>query len=630
MAQIVGRLRLPRLPEPPLTPEMGEMYFDTTLDTPRFKGVTQWKESGGGEGPAYVVERAMTFIESMLKPIEQPVGTSTITAAEDYAPSWTGPVAGTFVLHDGTPTVSGGNFVGYSVESHVLTDVDYLIHTQPAKADGTWSFPYAQPGAKRFVLRRDADDVMLAEHAAPFTNVRSYVVKPGQPGYGTMFARQSYMYDQAVALCAALAADRDELAQRLAQGLLNFQTTGGTNDGGFVFSARQEAPTLGDKSYRTGAHAIGVYALVRYIAAFPDDDSRDFAGAADRALDWLEAQVNPTYGLVTGGQGVYTSDEWGNQFFDPDEQLTWMSVEHNFDAYHAFKLADSVLGGYGSRAASIGNAVQSGLWDAGHGRFLQGMKGDGTPDTADPLDAHSWGAIFCVGIGNTVRAQQIMEPAMLTPYYYESTLPDGVRTKGYSALYDSPGYPGAVKNVWSEGTFGVAYAFAKMGDTEGWTTALSGMLPGQLADGGFYYVTDRDTTYELIDYEATVGAAWAALAVLGRGIWDPIGLMWQSLVLEPDWTGEAFWRREGDLIRLRGYVAFTGAPPSEGMIALEADNPGLEAARACRSTVLSPEGHGALYLNPEGLHFVPEPDDPSSLWLDGTSYYVGPLPPGLE
>jgi hypothetical protein len=466
----------------------------------------------------YGAERAASFIESMLEPIERPLGASTIRPNQDYPPTYLGPIAGTFALRDGTPAVSGGNFTGYSVESHVVTDVDYLIETKPAKADGTWSFDFAQPGEKRFVLRRDSDDAMLAEFAQPFTNVRSYIVAEGQPGFGTDFVLQSYMYDQAVALCAALALGRTKLAQRLAVGMTNYQTKGGVDDGGLIFSARQIAPTLGDKAYRTGAHAIGTYALLSYVAAFPDDRTRDFGDAADRAVTWLQAQIG-SRDLVTGGKGVYTDDGFGNQTFDPDTPLTWASAEHNFDAYHAFKLADAVRGGYATVADTIGEAVQTTLWDSTRNRFLQGVKDDGTPDTADPLDCHSWGAIFCMSLGATNRARDIMTAGALAPYANTRPTPEGIMAKGYAVNYDEPGYPGALPTVWSEGTFGVAYAFSRMNDPGNWRATMDGIVPSQAADGSYFYVTDADDPQDLFPYRSTIGAAWSILAMLGHGIW---------------------------------------------------------------------------------------------------------------
>lgn len=54
MGEVVGRLRLPRLSSPPGSPLLGEVYFDTTLDSVQVKGTTGWKTGGvaGGGAPA--------------------------------------------------------------------------------------------------------------------------------------------------------------------------------------------------------------------------------------------------------------------------------------------------------------------------------------------------------------------------------------------------------------------------------------------------------------------------------------------------------------------------------------------------------------------------------------------------
>ena len=72
-------------------------------------------------------------------------------------------------------------------------------------------------------------------------------------------------------------------------------------------------------------------------------------------------------------------------------------------------------------------------------------------------------------------------------------------------------------------------------------------------------------------------------------------------MFEACWAGsEAFWRLEGDIIRLRGNVTFSCAPTSaDGPMALAVNNPGLvnpDPDNQARATVYYPEGHGGLYL----------------------------------
>jgi hypothetical protein len=80
-----------------------------------------------------------------------------------------------------------------------------------------------------------------------------------------------------------------------------------------------------------------------------------------------------------------------------------------------------------------------------------------------------------------------------------------------------------VPTVWSEGTFGVAYAFKRMDDDKRWRETMDGLVPSQAGDGSYYYVTDVDATQELYPYRSTVGAAWSVLAALGHGIWGVPG-----------------------------------------------------------------------------------------------------------
>ena len=116
-----------------------------------------------------------------------------------------------------------------------------------------------------------------------------------------------------------------------------------------------------------------------------------------------------------------------------------------------------------------------------------------------------------------------MAPAMLAPYAFTRPTPEGVSASGYAVNYDSPGYPGAVPTVWSEGTFGVAYAWARMNEAASWQKVMDGIVPSQAADGSYFYVTDPDPSQDLYPYHSTVGAAWSILAALGHGIWGVPG-----------------------------------------------------------------------------------------------------------
>jgi hypothetical protein len=154
------------------------------------------------------------------------------------------------------------------------------------------------------------------------------------------------------------------------------------------------------------------------------------------------------------------------------------------------------------------------LWDPANGRFLQGMKTD-QPDPADPLDCHTWAAIFCAETGRLDRAQAILDPAVLAPYRYELH-----GAAGYAPIRPGdPQYPGAAPTIWPEGTLSAALAFLAIGDAARWYTTITDLMPVQRPDGSYPYVTDQVAAYDWTPSKGVTGCAWAVLAAAGHGVW---------------------------------------------------------------------------------------------------------------
>lgn len=432
----------------------------------------------------------------------------------------TGTAASTAVGPAIGPSVgTGAYYTDLTAQLRVITDTSYVIETAKVRADGTFSFYAAAPGRKQVRIMQ-APGVLLADWTPTTGAARSYVVATGQPGFGTGFALQSYVYDQALALSAAVAAQDEEMSAALALGLLKFQNHDGADQGGFIFSGPQHNPSIGDKMYRTGAHAVAVYALLQYVEAYPGtSDVAVFP--AIQGLWWLDgykvATAGTMEGLLKGGKGTYTVPfPGGGQQPNMTYNVTWCSTEHNLDAYWAYRLADRVLpgSGYGAQAAALKDAIMAKLWNTTEGRFNQGVQTTG-PDTADALDLHSWGAIFLQAIGETTKATDVMSVAALAPF---AITIDGIG--GYGIADPAKGYPGMVPNVWSEGSFGVALALKRIGEPERRGFLLDEIRKMQLPTGGWPYVLRSDPTYELTPYSSVAGAAWSVLSQLD-GIWTP-------------------------------------------------------------------------------------------------------------
>lgn len=411
------------------------------------------------------------------------------------------------------------DYAGLEVQQLLVTDATYYWASAPAWTDGTFRFANSNTGVKLLRLVDSSTHEVLAESDVTTGLIRSYQYTPSDPEWGTGLQDRTVVYDQALALTAAISSGLTTRAKSLVDGLLKLQTTTGSRAGGFVFAAPQLSPSFADPLYRTGAHAIAVDALLGYIAAYPSDPAiTSYRAAAVAGIGFLlgtQSTSGATSGLFLGGYG----DGVGTPpVFDPTFTISWASAEHNLDAWQTLKHAAVVLGSspvnYASIAATLDSTIQSKLWNSTAQRFNQGVNG-GSPDTADPLDVNSWGAIQLLAAGHATQAASAM--AHLSTF----EITDG-GIHGYVPFYDSPGYPGATPTLWYEGSFGVALAQYRIGNMSAYRTLLDSLSAGQAADGSFVYATKRDSVYGIGTAKSVASTAWFVIATNGRNS------MWHS------------------------------------------------------------------------------------------------------
>ena len=395
-----------------------------------------------------------------------------------------------------------GVYAGWQVRAYVVTDTAYLVGTQPARSDNTFAFPDSRPGTKVFQLVDAATGHVLAEQAPDFGLLRSYAGET-----------RVYTYDQALAVITGLDVGAD--VHRLVAGLRALQRS----DGSFAESADVRNPAAAAPLTRTGIDAVATYALLRATQALaPTDPARAAVREAARTgVDWLLAQRRPD-GLVGAGTGDYRAD--GS--LDPTAAPGWVSTEHNLDTWQALRLARTVLVGgpadpdVTGAFAQLGDALVASLWDAGAGRFRQGLGPDGAPDTTDPLDVSSWGALFLTASGHRDLAAQ----ALAHTAAFRSTR---AGRSGYRAYYPQPAFPQAPANVWAEGTAGVALARAHTGDTAGAAADVAQLADLQQTDGALPYAVADDDSTAMSSVPSVAATAWFVLVSLPAGqpsIWD--------------------------------------------------------------------------------------------------------------
>lgn len=397
-----------------------------------------------------------------------------------------------------------------------VTDAEYFIATQRALPTRLFNFPTTTSGTKRIKLIDNkgtisvADDVVLDTYTGGTGLVRSYELSAGEAGFGTSFQERSYVYDQALALSAAITLGDSTQASDLAGGLIQFQVSGGANDGAFTFSAPQLAPTARDEILRTGAHSIALYSLLQYIEYAPGNpDISVYRSSATRALaylDTMKATTEPQKGLYKGGSGRYVADVF------EDYIIPWASTEHNLDTWHVFKKAQKVLvdNSYAAEALELKNAMLSKLWNPGAERFYQGY-GPTAPDSADALDTSSWGSMMLIGIGDNSKSETSLERLSV---YQHTDVETGIT--GWAPYADVASYTGATPTVWYEGSFGVLMAYARNNLEALYESTLDDLKRGQLASGAFRYATDEDSLYEIITAPSIASTAWYILSTTGR------------------------------------------------------------------------------------------------------------------
>lgn len=424
----------------------------------------------------------------------------------------------------GTKWPSPDYYVNIAVQELVVTDTTYLWASTPATVDGRFAFPNDQIGAKIFRLYDTSSGEVLAQSFRPTGLIRSYDYQPTESGYGTGIQDLTYVYDQALALYSATSQNQVTQAKLLVDGLLKMQTKTGLHTGGFVFAAPQLSPTYTNNYYRSGASALAVDALLTYIKMYPNDTNIEaYKVAALSGISFISSlysSTGPTSGLYLGGFGDYSGNP---QVFDPNYVVTFASTEHNLDIWHVFVDAAQVFGNtltnYSQKAADLDTVMTTRLYNSSLNRFNQGING-GVADTGDALDINSWGAIQLYATNKITQAQ--MAVAHFSSFTYTV---NGV--SGFAPFYDSPGYPGAVANVWYEGTFGAALALYDTGNYSAYRSLINQLGSAQQTDGSFRYAEAIDTTYGIGVSRSVASTAWFILATVGRGS------LWGSCTYSP-------------------------------------------------------------------------------------------------
>jgi len=338
--------------------------------------------------------------------------------------------------------------------------------------------------------------------------LNSFVVDdgPGRADFDLTQANAAYVYDNALAGLALLAAgDRDDAARigealAMAQAHDRFWKDGRLRNayqaGAMVAPAR--LPGWWDKSanaWREDPYQVGsqtgpvAWAMLLWAAL-------GMAGPANRAGDWLDDQLRGPSGYYGGFYG-----------FEPAPlKLVWQSTEQNTDLFAAF----GKLGRH-EDAGHAGGFVRA-MFDAGSGLFNTGLTPAAGRNKLLAADAGAWP--YLAGLGDAASASAAI-----------AALRRG----------EGVGFSAASRGIWPEGTAFAALVLAKQGD--GLAEVFLKTVAGQISPAGYVYASVTPVLSTGFDVgpappggaaqkfnyyrrPALAPTAWAALAGLGV---NPLG-----------------------------------------------------------------------------------------------------------
>lgn len=239
--------------------------------------------------------------------------------------------------------------------------------------------------------------------------------------------------------------------------------------------------------YQTGSNvgntSYVALALLQYDALYGSERCLD---TAKTLMDWVIDSCSD------GGQGFTAGyDGWPEGGPDTTYPFTYKSIEHNIDAYAAFRQLHARTGeARYAEAADSALAFIGSMYDGARDIFCTGTLDDGVTPSADNLvlDAQVW---CCMALGEE-----------FAPYEASLEAVDAMRTP-------EGGYPFCASNAnggwWAEGTAYTALMYRLRGDDARASDALDALTSIQLGDGLFPAATvdNLSTGFGLFD-----GSPW--------------------------------------------------------------------------------------------------------------------------
>ena len=375
---------------------------------------------------------------------------------------------------------------------------------------------------------------------------------------------QSYLYDIAVAILAFTHAGLETEAKSLLDSLKYLQIAsteeGGGSDGSWYFSYDLDGRTIypAAASWHTdgtwdrydysdrrvsGAIVWATMAIAAYRLKYPEDRSYD--ATLDRAIAYMERNlIDVSYAGIDSRPLRFQDRDLPATVWDESRTV---SVEHNLDAYAAFRMYARITGleQYNIAARSIRSFVES-MWDEENGKFFVGYGNGGEgPNTEEVfMDPQSWGLL---SMGHDVEFANKYGRGLQWVYdhFFE---PMGVLSRTTAQGTEIVAAPGffdffpqgndllgtSHQFVWTEGTLGVIMAmrqqeritmspqsFSRFGASYDADKLLALVNRLQDESGGIPYATWNPVRQDFSHDTSIAGAAWLYFANKGFNPFDP-------------------------------------------------------------------------------------------------------------
>ncbi len=329
----------------------------------------------------------------------------------------------------------------------------------------------------------------------------SYITEtgPAATDFDLTQANAAYVYDNALAGLALLAAGNRPAAARIGDALVLAQTHDRHWQDGRLRNAYQaglmtipaklpgwwstKTNAWQEDPYQAGSQTGPIAWAILLWAAL------GYTAPANRAADWLNANLKAPAGYYGGFYG-----------FEPDPQkLTWQSTEQNTDLFAAFtKLGRS------ADAAHAAGFVRA-MFNPQTRLFNAGTTPDGAPNPLLAADAGIWP--YLAGLGSPESAATAI-----------TALQHG----------NGIGFSTASATIWPEGT-----AFAALALPPPKSTAFLATITQQISPSGYIYAATTDSlstgltvgppppgqapvAFNYYRRPALSPTAWAALSAIGK------------------------------------------------------------------------------------------------------------------